>query len=298
MLSTDISTRAMLASLKITAFSPSKIDKEATSDLLMQAQATDKKAAKVSKALVPHDAMSEIRKINSEARALHYELTLPWSKGGQAMLPSAVYQKYHSEMTRMEIEYEKAVITFMADMPRYIQEASGRLGSLYKADDFPSLEDIKSKFSWEVVIEPMPKADDFRVNLSTELTEELKRQYQERVDEQVKDAAHSLYERAAKVIEHMATSLEEYSVTEVDGKKKVSNTFHSSLVTNIKDLANLLPTLNVTADPALDKLAADMLERLTPYDAEELKASVYVRNDVKKDARAILAEMQDRTGGY
>jgi hypothetical protein len=66
------------------------------------------------------------------------------------------------------------------------------------------------------------------------------------------------------------------------------STFRSSLISNIRDLAEVMPGLNITNDPQLDALAAKAMQ-LTGYTAEDLKSSG-LRAEVQKRA-AELAGM-------
>ena len=294
----DISSRAMLVSLSIKAWSTSKVDKAATHDILMQAQAQDKKGAKVSKTLVSKDAVAPIKKAMNEARSLHYELTMPWGNDGQRILPSSHFQKHDAELRRIKDDFEIAVRDFIAKYDDEVKDAHKRLGSLCNPDDYPDVKEVEARFTWDVTYEPLPASGDFRTDLSKEITEQLQKEYERSANERLEAATKSTWERALKVVEHMANSLDEYRVVVVDGKEKVENTFHASLVENVQEIAALLPGLNITNNPAMNDIAKRMAERLTKATSKELKEDKKLRATTAKDARKILDEMRENMGGF
>jgi hypothetical protein len=67
--------------------------------------------------------------------------------------------------------------------------------------------------------------------------------------------------------------------------------FHASLVTNVFDLVDLLPQLNVGQDQELNRFAAEIRNRLCVYPAHELKKNDMLRVTTASDAAALLDEM-------
>jgi hypothetical protein len=72
--------------------------------------------------------------------------------------------------------------------------------------------------------------------------------------------------------------------------------FRDSLVDNVRDLVDLLPRLNVTADPVLDNTAQKMRDMLCAYDAQLLREDTNLRHTVAKSADEILSAMAGYTG--
>jgi len=67
--------------------------------------------------------------------------------------------------------------------------------------------------------------------------------------------------------------------------------FHASLVTNIGELVDLLPRLNVNQDEELNRFAGEIRHRLCGFSARELKKNEILRAATANDAVQILAEM-------
>jgi hypothetical protein len=67
--------------------------------------------------------------------------------------------------------------------------------------------------------------------------------------------------------------------------------FHASLVTNIGQLVDLLPRLNVNQDEELNRFAQEIKNRLCGFTAHDLKKNEILRVATANDAAQILTEM-------
>jgi hypothetical protein len=67
--------------------------------------------------------------------------------------------------------------------------------------------------------------------------------------------------------------------------------FHASLVTNIGQLVDLLPRLNVNQDEELNRFAQEIKNRLCGFTAHDLKKNETLRVATANDAAQIVTEM-------
>jgi hypothetical protein len=89
-----------------------------------------------------------------------------------------------------------------------------------------------------------------------------------------------LWNRLKDVVSHM-----------VDRLNEPESRFHASLVSNVLDLVNLLPKLNVSDDQELNRFAAEIGNKLCGFTARDLKANDVLRVATAHDAAALLYEM-------
>jgi hypothetical protein len=287
----DITTKAMLVSLTIKAWSGAKIDKRVGQDVAAR-EGADSDAGHYSKKLVAKDALADIKAISGEARTRHYEYTLPWSQDGARILPSAMHAKYAADMRQLQDRFELAVKAFMADYEGQILLAQRRLGSMFVEADYPDLRDIDGKFAWDINVMPIPSGNDFRVSLSQDMTNAIRQDIEAKTGKAVQDATRSLFERVSKTISHMAESLEEYGEVIENGKVKKINPFRDSVVGNIQELVDLLPVLNITGDSALTNITENIKKSLLNASAKDLREDPALRREVAKDARKVLEDME------
>jgi hypothetical protein len=77
----------------------------------------------------------------------------------------------------------------------------------------------------------------------------------------------------------------------VDKLNEPESRFHASLVTNVFDLVDLLPRLNVNRDEDLNRFAAEIKNCLCNFSAYDLKQNDVLRAAAVTDAAQILSQM-------
>ncbi|MGB9488572.1 MAG: hypothetical protein WCD04_20960, partial [Terriglobia bacterium] len=88
-----------------------------------------------------------------------------------------------------------------------------RLGGLFRSEDYPAPEELRSKFSFETKVMPLPDAGDFRVTLGDEEKERIKRQITAAVEASLQVASRELWQRLYEAVSHLAERLRAYKVT-------------------------------------------------------------------------------------
>jgi hypothetical protein len=127
---------------------------------------------------------------------------------------------------------------------------------------------------------PIPSGDDFRVTLSEEEQARVAREIDESVRQSLNRGTRDLWARLTDVVAHM-----------VDKLNDPESRFHASLLTNVFDLVDLLPRLNVNQDEELNRFAAEIKDRLCNFSAHDLKKNEILRVATLSDAAQILLQM-------
>jgi len=288
----SLSSRAMLCSLSVSMWSARKHDPEASEEIA-QRHGAQPDAGRFHKVLLPKAALAEIQKIVSEARQEHYFMTLPWDDNGYRVLPAAAYMDHTEKMRGLASQFTPAVEALGRQFGQLVEEARVRLGGLFRPEDYPPPEELCSKFSFETKVMPLPDAGDFRVTLGDEEKERIKRQITAAVEASLQVGSRELWQRLYEAVSHLAERLQAYKVTG-DG---IEHPFRDSVVTNLVKLVDVLPKLNVTGDPELERLAAEVRSSLL-IDPQELRKSESVRTETAKVAAAISARMAGYMSGY
>jgi hypothetical protein len=118
------------------------------------------------------------------------------------------------------------------------------------------------------------------VTLSAEEQARVAREIDESVRGSLLRGTEDLWARLKGVVSHMVERLNE-----------PESRFHSSLVTNVFELVNLLPRLNVNQDEELNRFAAEIKDRLCGFSARDLKKNEILRVATASDAAQILTRM-------
>lgn len=284
----SITDRAMLISLTIRQWSATRHDKRASKEV-SDNHSSDPTMGRYNKSLVAKDALAKLTEIKSKARTEHYARTLPWNDDGRRILTSAGYFAYSQKMADLRAEWESAVNHFDHAYPRYVADARTKLNGLFDPSEYPDINSIRSKFEFSTRVDPMPSSEDFRVYLGNAETARIKRDIQEQAQQTINAAMRDVWKRCYDVTSKMSERLKGYSVNQ----DKVTGAFRDSLVSNVSDLLDLLPSLNLTHDPTLDSIAKDMRDNLTSYSPDELRDQDSARQRVADSADKILAVMED-----
>lgn len=285
-----LSDKAMLSHIRVSTWTARKIDRKVTDDI-NKANEAAADAGRYNKLLLDKDALAPIMSVVSEARTYHYSRTMPWSDEGARLLPALAYMSYVAMVAVHKNKFEAAVSDFLATYAQNVECARKRLGNMFRESDYPTVSEIKTKFAFEMIINPVPAGDDFRVNVGDAQAEQIRADIEERAERQLRDAMGDLYRRIGKVTESMVDRLRAYKPAK--GQSKAEGIFRDSLVENVRELAGLLPTLNVTSDPHLAALAKRMQDELTLHTAEELRDNSRLRESVADAAAAILDDISD-----
>jgi len=121
----------------------------------------------------------------------------------------------------------------------------------------------------------------------------VKRQITATVEASLQLASRELWQRLYDAVHHMAERLAKYKATD----EGVEHPFRDTVVTNLVKLIDVLPKLNVTHDPELERLAAEVRGSLL-VDPKELRASESVREETAKAAAAIADRMATYMSAY
>lgn len=285
----SLSDRAMLVRLSISQWSTRATDQIAT-DEVTTAKRASPDAAQVRKRLLSKEAIAPITAAVSEARTYHAAHTLPWLDDGQRILTTANYVRYSDKMATLHDEFHTAVRWFKSRYEDAIAAARHELGELFCADDYPPVDAIAERFSFTVKHQPLPDAGDFRANIDETEVAKIRSTIERDTNNAIAAAMRSVWQRIHTAVSHMVDRLDSYDVDPVTGKK--TSPFRDTLVTNIRELAEILPSLNLTQDPALDRMREQLIRHLCPHAPDALRESDATRHQVAQAARDILTQME------
>ncbi|MDA8163729.1 MAG: hypothetical protein M0017_01665 [Desulfobacteraceae bacterium] len=284
-----LTEKAMLVMVSISQWTASKLDPQVT-EKVNEDHFARRDAGRWRKLLVPKEALAAVAAIASETRCFHYAQTLPWHDAGPRILPAKNYLHYSQELQQKKGAFEHAVAEFLDQYDLYRSQAPVRLGTMYNPKDYPTVEQLGRKFALEVSVSPLPAAQDFRVALADEEIRTIQAGLEARLVTAQAAAMKDLWQRLYDAVFRMMERL-----TALDTQE--TRRLYTSVVTNLQDLVDLLPRLNLNDDPALENMRREVEARLCRYTRDDLKDNPRIRKWVKEDARAILDAMSGFIGG-
>jgi hypothetical protein len=278
-----VARAAMLVDLNIAIYSGRKQDKTTQGEVTAAKGSASKKAASVYKNLFAEcKELDAITKFQARARAEHYKLTMPWNDHGARLLPTAALQDYKKSMNRYQDEFALLVEAFLDKYDTLVAAAAFQLGTLFDRDEYLSREKVARRFRMDISFTPLPTAGDFRLDIESEVQQELIEQYERRVTAQLEQASQDSWSRLYEALQRLSDRL----VVEDDGKKRV---FHDTMVTGALELCELLTAMNVTRDPKLESARRQLESVLSGVTPKELREEDGTRIQTKQKVDAILA---------
>jgi len=275
-----IKERAMLAAIHISIWTAVKHDRKVSRDIANQHGAHESAGCYNKKLLQGAEKLEALRTLAGQIRQDFYKITLPWSDEGLRLLPAHFYFELTGKMREFDQVFAQQVEEFLAVYPSYIEQVRPELNRLFHEEDYPSVEKLRTKFALKLEVLPIPSGDDFRVTLSEEEQARVAREIDANVRQSLQRGTEDLWTRLKGVVTHL-----------VDRLNDPESRFHSSLVTNVFDLVDLLPRLNVGQDEELNRFANDIRSRLCTFTAKELKKNDILRVATANDAATLLNEM-------
>lgn len=280
----NIDTCAMLVEFNASVWTARKLDKSTTDEVTTNKHAA-KDAARVNKHLLAgRTELEVIQQAVGRARQYVYDNTSPWSDSGLRLLPNTRFIKFAERMNEFDEEIAALVKAFIVIYPSLITAQAMALGDMFRRDDFPTPNDLVTKFSFRVNYMPVPTAGDFRVDVGNKAQEELKAKLesltQERIDYAMADVRARLGERLKRISDRLTTDY-------VQGEAKTRR-FHDTLVDGALEMCDLAKSLNITNDPALETARRELEQLLIGVTPSELRKDETIRQDVKKNVDAIL----------
>jgi hypothetical protein len=274
----NLNDRALLVQLSISQWSARKFDKRATKEVA-DAHGTTTAAGRYNKALLPmNDLLDNVHKKSTLIRQEFYNNTLPWGMDGTMMLPTSNYLNFMTQFRTSKADWEWLVNMFLTNYDSLVGDAQRQLGSLYDPADYPSTDDLRSKFKIDIAVYPVPSGD-FRVALASEELSRIQQDVEARVRDAGQTAMREVWQRLYDKVKHSCDKLADPKAI-----------FRDSLVENIRDICDVLPRLNFSDDPNLETMRQEVEATLLKH-PDSLRNDPLLRRNTAAQAKDIMDKM-------
>lgn len=291
---------ALLTTLRKSEWTGKKKASELDAKIATDNNAVRGKATKTDKFLIAQDEPLW-KAVKSAGRALHTEWekwSTPWQDGGTRMIASAAFMEFAQRMDKRVEAFKAAVAAFVDDYEAMIPRQRQRLGDLFDEANYPTKGEIVNKFGVSIDYLPVPTGDDFRVQLADDQLAAVQASTRRMVEGALAKAAKDPIKRLHKAVSKVVATLAQPNAI-----------FRDSMIGNIRELAEMMPALNIANDPKLDALTDEIQQDLASIDPAELRdprwkqggatghersqAAQERREAAKSKAQAILAKVDN-----
>jgi muconolactone delta-isomerase len=275
-----LTEKAMVMNLSISLWQGYRLDKEASRKVTTD-NGADSDAARVNKHLVPKDYLAPVVTAANNVRSHFYQHTLPWRDNGDRLMTRQLYMQFIEAHENLVTMFKDAVATFLDDKyPSAIAKAEFRMGTLFKRDDYPSASELRHKFRIGLDIDAVTTANDFRVQIDADQVERVKASMEAAAEARVNTAMQDVWKRLAETIGVFADRL-----SNPDAK------LYDSAITNVEDLIELIPGLNVIDNPEIEEIRLAAKAKLTGVEAKDIRKDPALRAELGGEAKEIVDKM-------
>ena len=280
----DLSTRAMLVKLRINRWGAKRNDSEVAMEVA-KSKNSDEELGTFTKQLLKSEALDNFRKTGRHCRKLHKYYTLPWDEG-VGLLPADMYFTYTEVIGKVQREAMKYADEFAREYKAQWDNGLGDyrkgLGAMFNEDDYPEPNKVRAKFGIHIRTRPIEDPNDFRVKMSAGASEDLKKQMFSDFQDSMKEALRNPIMRLHEQLIRVQSKLHDNDAV-----------FRDSLIGNVQELVEILPSLNILNDPKIAAMIKQTEKEIcSVVDVKALRSDPKYRKEVAKSADAILKSMK------
>lgn len=229
------------------------------------------------------DGLALLKSFQTEWRtALRHYARYPFASDVY-ILPAALVAPFMEENNKYMLRKANIWQKWVEEQwPYWNSTKEKRMGTLYDAADFPTLEDCMERFTCDVSVMPLADSDKWnRITLLAPGLADLMRQRQDAaVDKVVKETHKKLWNDVMEPLNHVVEML-----------SKDKTRLHPCLIDNVIAICDLVPAYNeVHQDSRLDDLAAKAKEAFSKIDIELLRESAAARAEVIAQTKQLIED--------
>lgn len=278
---------ALLADLTISLWTGERTDRTLSDQIKADAGAVGNTGRYLKNLMAGCDnELKSVRGAYQAARTAHYQLTLPWvshpnseRQTGPRLLPNLLFSRYLDQMSRLKLNAESRMATFVAEYPDLILRAQANLAGLANAADYPSPQEVQNSFKLVFDFLPIPAASSFS-GLPDAMLEKLGKQLTRRQENAARISRTAMWERVRTTVGHL-----------VDRLADPDTAFKASSVESVREMVTLLPGWNCTGDDKVTTVVSDIQTMLNGLDAKGIRRDKSARADVARKAQAIADKL-------
>ena len=234
----------------------------------------------MNKHLVSKEALATVTRAQGAVRQYFYRATLPWGDNGDRILGAAAFMDFSATIASLKTDFDAAVEEFVTvKYPAERARAQFRMGDMFVAQDYPAPEELRARFGISLSVHGIPTGADFRVQMKEDDAARIRQEIDTHNAAKLGVAVKTLWDRVFSTVQHFAERME--------GDEK----FKSATIDNLYELVDDLPAMNITNDPNLTALHAEIKSRLGGLTAPELRKNTQLRAAARTDAQAIVSKI-------
>lgn len=284
----SLASSAVLVSIDISVWSATKQDR-GISDEVTTSKHADKNAGKyVKNLLANHPSHKAVVNYRQTIYNWLQRRTYRWNQS-QNLLPSIDMPKFKMEFTQHEIGFHALVDTLIAQYDSIVSDMAFKQGDMFNRNDYPPKEQVKDKCSLQLYVSEVPM-NDFRCGIAQDIAEDLFTTYNKQTQTIIDSIHQEQCDRIIDVMESISHCCG-FDETDVNGEvRSKRRKIYDTTIQKALDYCQSFKRFNLSNDSRLELARASLEKLLTGVNAEDIRESDAVRNQVKSGIDDILGK--------
>lgn len=240
----------------------------------------------VTKDIIHSTELQNVRKQTHAIRKFIASNSVPsFLRGGMYLVRVDAIEEVDRHLSRMRGTLRGLIELFVAAYPGLISEAQAKLGALYRPEDYPTVDQVRAAFTWDLRLLTFSTPSTLQ-HISQALFERERVKLAHSIESAAEDIKVLLRQQAREILDHMVDRL----TPGEDGKPKV---FRKSLVGNAVEFLRSFNARNVVDDRELAAIMGQVGSMLDGVDAGELRKQEGLREAVRARATEIRTRLDE-----
>ena len=239
------------------------------------------------KALIGKKHLEDLNKALNKVDKVHKHYTLPWSDDGWRVVATSTFQAYEKAMQEAISAVDEQVEELASRWPALVRERS-QIDKTFDRNLYPPAAALRHRYRVTLKYRPIPEGQDLRVDLSDSMLTAIRANIDKDQQDRLQSSVFEIVKRIQQYVGRMAERLGQYKPA--DDTSGVESAFRDSLILNVRELAEMIPHLNITGDIRIEKIGAE-LAKLTAKTPTQFRADAALRQRTVKAADRILKKM-------
>jgi hypothetical protein len=281
----SLKENAVLVRLSVTLFTRTVVDHDVTEEVRRRKSAGERVGRYLKHIFAP-GSTDRLMKLVTAARADFHARTFPWDRTGAALLPLKGWNAFDAAFRLYESGFNEALDEFIQAYDRHIESAKAGLGDMFRPEDYPPREDVRSACSFSVEYLPIPDVRDFRVGDDGVLAERIATSVGRAYGEYVERLCDELYREVLSIHEQLDKG-ERFRIERID---RLKATVAKVAEFNLTDDPLVNSALSITSAQVLARLESfwDYRAKARRSDKDEVNAELLAARDACRDAAEAL----------
>jgi hypothetical protein len=284
----SLASSAVLVSVDISVWSATKQDR-GISDEVTTSKNADKSAGRyVKNLLANHPKHKAVVNYRQTIYNWLQRRTYRWNQS-QNLLPSVDVPKFKQEYNEHQVAFHALVDSLTTDYDSIVSDMAFKQGTMFNRDDYPTKEQVHSKFSLNLYVSEVPM-NDFRCGIAEDIADDLFTTYKNQAQTIIDSIGLEQSERMVEVMQSISHCCG-HDENEVNGEVRTKRRkIYDTTIQKALEMCESFKRFNLKNDSGLESARASLEKVLRGVKAEDIRDSDAVRHHVKEGIDDILSK--------